>query len=42
MSHLLEMRRRLMHAVFAVVIIFVGLLPFANQLYSWLAKPLLE
>lgn len=42
MSHLLEMRRRLMHAVFAVVIIFVGLLPFANQLYSWLAQPLLK
>jgi sec-independent protein translocase protein TatC len=42
MSHLLEMRRRLMHAVFAVVIIFLGLLPFANQLYSWLAQPLLK
>lgn len=42
MSHLLEMRRRLMHAVFAVLIIFIGLLPFANQLYSWLAQPLLK
>jgi sec-independent protein translocase protein TatC len=42
MSHLLEMRRRLMHAVIAVLIIFAGLLPFANQLYSWLSQPLLK
>ena len=42
MSHLLEMRRRLMHAVIAVIIIFAGLLPFANDLYSWLSQPLLR
>lgn len=42
MSHLLEMRLRLMRAVIAVLIVFVALLPFANQLYSWLAQPLLK
>ncbi|MBP7371167.1 MAG: twin-arginine translocase subunit TatC, partial [Arenimonas sp.] len=42
MSHLLEMRLRLMRAVIAVLVVFVALLPFANQLYSWLAQPLLK
>ena len=42
MSHLLEMRKRLLYAVATVVVIFVVLLPFANQLYSWFAQPLLR
>jgi len=42
MSHLLEMRRRLLYAVAAVVVVFMVLLPFANQLYSWFAQPLLR
>jgi sec-independent protein translocase protein TatC len=42
MSHLLEMRLRLMRSVIAVLIVFVALLPFANELYSWLAQPLLK
>ncbi len=43
-SHLLELRDRLLRSVIAVVVLFVGLFfyPGANQLYSWLAKPLLE
>lgn len=41
-SHLLELRTRLMRAVIAVMIVFVVAFPFANKLYSILAKPLLE
>jgi len=40
-GHLLELRSRLMRAVSALLLVFVALLPFANRLYSWLAKPLL-
>ncbi len=39
-AHLLELRRRLLYAVLAVVLVFVALLPFANPLYAWLAEPL--
>ena len=40
-SHLIEMRDRLLRAVLAVVIIFVALFPWAQDLYALLAKPLL-
>lgn len=40
-SHLVEMRDRLLRAVLAVVVIFVLLFPWAQDLYALLAKPLL-
>lgn len=40
-SHLIEMRDRLLRAVLAVVIIFIILFPWAQELYALLAKPLL-
>lgn len=40
-SHLIEMRDRLLRAVLAVVIIFIILFPWAQDLYALLAKPLL-
>ncbi len=40
-SHLIEMRDRLLRAVLAVVIIFVCLFPWAQDLYALLAEPLL-
>lgn len=40
-SHLIELRTRLIRAVVAVFVVFVVLLPFANRLYTWLAYPLL-
>lgn len=40
-SHLLELRSRLLRAVLALVLAFALLLPFANDLYAWLAAPLL-
>ena len=41
-SHLLELRSRLLRAVLAVGLIFVALLPFSDGLYSRLADPLLR
>ena len=41
-SHLVELRGRLVRAVVAVFGVFLCLLPFANTLYTWLALPLLS
>lgn len=41
-SHLVELRSRLLKAVLAVGAVLLGLLPFANKLYAWLAEPLLR
>jgi len=40
-SHLIELRNRLLRAVIAVVVVFVALFPFASDLYALLARPLL-
>lgn len=42
MGHLLELRARLLKAVLALLAVFLLLLPFADTLYAWLAKPLLD
>ncbi|MGC1549136.1 MAG: twin-arginine translocase subunit TatC [Rhodanobacter sp.] len=39
-SHLIELRSRLMKAVATVLLVLLGLAPFANKLYSELAAPL--
>jgi sec-independent protein translocase protein TatC len=39
-SHLMELRDRLLRVVLAVIVIFLGLTPFANWLFSSLAGPL--
>lgn len=41
MSHLVELRDRLLRAVLVVLIIFLALFTFSNELYSFLAEPLL-
>ena len=41
-SHLIELRERLLKAVAAVVVVLLALLPFANKLYGWLALPLVS
>lgn len=41
-SHLVELRERLLKGVAAVLLILVVLLPFANRLYHLIAVPLLE
>lgn len=39
-AHLVELRNRLLKAVFAILVAFLALFPFANTLYSWLSEPL--
>lgn len=41
-SHLIELRDRLLRAVIVFVVVLVCLLPFANQVYTLLAQPLLS
>ncbi len=38
--HLTELRERLLRAVLAVLVAFLVLYPFANELYQWLSEPL--
>jgi sec-independent protein translocase protein TatC len=40
-SHLLELRDRLMRAFLAVMIVFIPAAFYSNELFTWLAKPLL-
>ena len=40
-SHLVELRQRLMRSVIAILVIFVACAPFANTLYEYLAAPLM-
>jgi sec-independent protein translocase protein TatC len=39
-SHLLELRSRLLRAIVGVLLVFVALLPFQNKLYTLVATPL--
>jgi len=41
-SHLLELRTRLMRIAISVVIVFIPLVVFANDLFTLVAKPLIE
>ena len=41
-SHLIELRSRLLRAIVAVVVVLVALFPFAKDIYAALAKPLLR
>src|SRR5882672_3780050 len=40
-SHLVELRDRLLRAILAVVVVFLCLFPWARDLYAMLAKPLI-
>jgi len=42
MSHLVELRDRLLRAVLVVLVVFLALFTFSNELYSLLAEPLLR
>lgn len=39
-THLLELRNRLLRIIIALLVAFLALLPFANTLYTWLSGPL--
>ena len=40
MSHLVELRDRLLHMVMAIGIALVVLFPFANEIYTFIAEPI--
>ena len=40
-SHLIELRDRLLRIVIGFLLVFIGLFPFANKIYTLLAHPLL-
>lgn len=40
-SHLIELRNRLLKIVLGFVLVFIGLFPFANKIYALLAAPML-
>ena len=42
LSHLVELRDRLLKAILAVGVLFLALFAFSNDIYNWLAKPLLK
>lgn len=39
-AHLTELRDRLLRALLAVLVVFIGLFPFANEIYAFVSKPL--
>ena len=41
-SHLVELRSRLMKAAAAILVLFVGLVPFAETIFTLVATPLME
>ena len=41
-SHLVELRARLLKAVAAVLVVLLALIPSANRIYQFIAEPLLE
>ncbi len=41
-SHLIELRGRLMRAVLAVLVIFLVLFPFSEEIYNFVAQPMLR
>jgi len=40
LTHLIELRDRLLRAVIVVAVFFIALFPFASNIYDWLAAPL--
>jgi sec-independent protein translocase protein TatC len=39
-AHLVELRDRLLRAVLAILVAFIGLFPFANEIYTFVSEPL--
>ncbi|MDA8789991.1 twin-arginine translocase subunit TatC, partial [Pseudomonadales bacterium] len=40
-SHLLELRNRLLYVLLAVGLVFLALVGFANEIYTFIANPLM-
>jgi sec-independent protein translocase protein TatC len=42
LSHLLELRDRLLRMMLAIAVVFLVLMPFANPIYTFVAQPLMQ
>jgi len=42
LSHLIELRSRLVRASAAVVIVFLALSPFMRQIFNWVSRPMID
>lgn len=40
-QHLVELRDKLLHSVIAILVIFIGIFPFANEVYAFIAAPII-
>ena len=40
-AHLIELRKRLLNITVVLLVVFIGLFPWASDLYTLLAKPML-
>lgn len=41
-SHLVELRTRLLRMLYAILLVFVLMAPFASDIFAWVAAPLIE
>lgn len=41
-SHLIELRKRLMYSLVSVLVVFLGLVYFSNDIYQLVSAPLLD
>ena len=41
-QHLVELRDKLLHSVIAILLIFIGIFPFANEVYGFIAAPIIS
>ncbi|MGF1738081.1 Sec-independent protein translocase subunit TatC [Photobacterium satsumensis] len=41
-SHLIELRNRLLRSILSVIVVFLGLVWFANDIYAFMSAPLVE
>lgn len=41
-SHLLELRDRLLRMILGIAVVFAVMVPFSNRIYEWISKPLRE
>ena len=41
-QHLIELRRSLLRSVIAITIFFVVLFPFADEIYNFIADPIVQ
>ncbi len=41
-QHLVELRDKLLHSVIAILVIFIAIFPFANEVYGFIATPIMS